>query len=141
MLEDNSENNCFSQPPSWIAISLSGPSLASWSIVLNYDMELHQMMEKLIRFKESVKLEKKSTAFAIFPVLSSSNYEDSSFSELTSDRNDVNTETFLKSLPTNLSKSQIFRDVFPNIPLACLYNEDILPSFCVNPVVIDNDGK
>ena len=52
--------------PFWIAVSISGPSLSSWSIVLEKDLPLNEAVEKLNEFKESIDLKSKTTAYSFF---------------------------------------------------------------------------
>ena len=95
----------------WVAISLSGPSLSSWTIPINIDLSFAEAEEELKRFKSFLDLKSKTSAFAFVPMSDEKNY-----------------------LSTTLS----FSKVFPKIPLTSIYNFMWLPKFCNNSV---NESK
>ena len=98
----------------WFGLSISGPSLSSWSVVLDINLASFEAEEKLMNLKKSIKLEKKTTAFSFIS---------------------VNKKDFQESYD---SKTLSFKKVFPNIPLTCIYNSDEFPLYCINST---QDGK
>ena len=92
----------------WFGMSLSGPSFASWSIILDVNLPLPEAQNKLEVFKNSFTLKKKTTAYAL----------------VSSHKNDPDEINMLKTIA--------FRQVFPTINLTCIYNTAELPLFGIN---------
>lgn len=81
---------------SFCALSISGSSLMSWSIVIDCGMQQLDIEEKLQIFKKQVRLQSSSMAFLILP-----------------------------SNKDNLDRSRldIFRNIFPTITLISIFND------------------
>ena len=130
--------------PKWIAVSLTGPSLSSWSIVLDLKLTSFEAEEKLLEFKKSIKLKSKTTAFGWIPVIydwnsvsSSSSEEESDFDSDSSDTREykermLEQRVLKNSVENSFNETKVFNEVFPDITLSCIYNKNDLPSFCIS---------
>ena len=115
----------------WIGISISGPSLVSWSIVLEVDLPLNEAEKKLKEFKESIKLKAKTESFAFFSVdWDDSEVMDSEYEEYPRRSKFFDNQT--------LPKTKAFKKIFPDIPLTFIYNNSDLRQFSCNSI---SDGK
>ena len=85
----------------------------SWSFELDYNLSFDEAEEKLKKFKETIKLKSKTTAFGLVPVYEAWIVRDS-------EECCENIYKFDMWLRTDLSKTKVFSKVFPDIPLICL---------------------
>lgn len=81
---------------SFCAMSISGSSMMSWSIVIDHRMQQFEIEEKLKNFKNDVRLQSSSIAFLIVPTL-----EDN----------------------IDRSRLDIFKHIFPTITLISVFND------------------
>ena len=86
------------------AISLSGPTFRSYAIAIPLNLSEEKEKKRLEKFKDSIQSKTKIFAFALIPA-----------------KNDTYEQ--------ELSKTQIFRNLFPSIELISFFNDKDFPIF------------